>query len=168
MPRFTIDPHATVFEVSFRPALPGFGLRIGPVTGEVEATFVGGRPDLDRPLTAEFSAVVDRLVLGPRIVERSVRAVIGRSRDITTSGRVTGCRRRDQHYELDLELGMPWGRYPIISLGQVEVGADERVHVSGRTEVHPRDVGIPIPRPLPVPATIARWDLVLHPQPIEP
>lgn len=163
MARFEIDPTATEFALRFRPALPGFGFRIGEVTGHVEATFVDGRPDLDQPLTADFTAVVDRMLLGPRIVERTVRTVIGRHRDIATTGRVTGCRPHGDGYELDLELGMPWGRYPIASRGQVVVGPDERVRVTGHTEVHPRQVGVPIPRPVPVPVTIAQWSLVLDP-----
>ncbi|MGI9600708.1 MAG: hypothetical protein ACR2QE_02405 [Acidimicrobiales bacterium] len=165
MARYDIDPGATVFDLSFRPSLPGFGFRIGEVTGEVEATFVDGQPDLDAPLVGEFTAVVDQLLLGPGIVERTVRRVIGRHGEIVTRGRVTACRpHHTDGYELDLELGMPWGDYTIASRGDVAMPSDDRVEVSGRTEVHPRHVGVPIPRLIPVPVTIAAYALVLTPQ----
>jgi len=165
VPRYAIDPDATDFSLSFRPSLPGFGFRIGAVTGEVEATFVNGEPDLAAPLLGEFSAVVDQMLLGPRVVERTVRQVIGHNGEIVTQGRVTACRPHpDAGYELDLELGMPWGSYKIPSRGHVTVDDDRRVTVSGRTEVHPRHVGVPIPRVVPVPVTIAAYELVLDPR----
>ena len=164
MPRYRIDSSTTVFDLSFRPPLPGFGFRIGPVTGEVEATFVDGAPDLGAPLEGEFSAVVDQLLLGPRVVERTVRRVIGHHGEIRTKGRVTACRAHSERgYELDLELGMPWGRYTLPSRGEVTMTGERHIRVSGRTEVHPRHVGVPIPRVLPVPVTIANYDLVLTP-----
>lgn len=164
MPRYRIDETATLFDLSFRPAMPGFGFRLGPVQGEVEATFVDGAPDLDAPLEGEFSAVVDQLLLGPLVIERTVRRVIGHHGEIRTQGRVTACRAHPRRgYVLDLELGMPWGRYTLPSRGEVTVAGDTQVRVSGRTEVHPRQVGVPIPRVVPAPVTIARYDLVLSP-----
>ncbi len=161
MARYSIDPDATRFALSFRPHLPGFGFRIGDVIGEVEATFVDGAPDLEAPMVGEFSAVVDRILLGPGIVERTVRRAIGHHGEIVTQGRVSACRAHHEGYELDLELGMPWGSYTIASRGRVAVHDERRVMVSGRTVVHPRDVGVPIPRVIPVPTTIAAWDLML-------
>ena len=164
MSRWRIDPEQASFKVTFKPGVPGVGLRVRGITGAFEATLdERGQPDLDHPVEGNFEITVDDLTLGPPLLDRAVRGFLGGDDALAASGWM-GDVEPEGHdrYRFALDLELRGTKTRIDALGTTALQADGTVLVKGVSEVDPKRLGIPIPRLLPLTCK-ADWDLRILP-----
>ncbi len=165
MSRWRIDTENTSFKVTFKPGVPGVGLRVRGITGTFEATLdERGHPDLEHPVEGEFEVTVDDLSLGPPLLDRAVRGFLGGDEAIAARGWMgdvvpVG----DEQYRFALRIELRGVQDRIDAIGRTELQPDGTVQVSGTSEVNPKRLGIPIPRLLPL-ICKAHWDLRILPE----
>ena len=164
MSRWRIDTEQASFRVSFRPGVPGVGLRVRGITGTFEATLdERGHPDLDHPVEGSFEITVDDLSLGPPLLDRAVRGFLGGDEALAASGWMGDVEPHgDDRYRFALRLVLRGVEDTVAAVGRTALQPDGTVLVSGVSEVDPKRLGIPIPRLLPLVAK-ADWDLRILP-----
>lgn len=164
MSRWRIDTEHTSFKVTFKPGVPGVGLRVRGVTGTFEATLDDeGQPDLDLPVEGEFEVTVDDLSLGPPLLDRAVRGFLGGDEAIAARGWMGDVEpANDGQFRFALRLELRGVEDRIEALGRTALQPDGSVLVKGTSEVNPKRLGIPLPRLLPLTCK-ADWDLRIVP-----
>ncbi len=162
--RWRIDTENTSFKVTFKPGVPGVGLRVRGITGTFEATLdERGHPDLAHPVEGDFEVTVDDLSLGPPILDRAVRGFLGGDEAIAARGWMGDVEPvGDDQYRFALRLELRGVQDQIDAIGRTELRPDGTVQVRGTSEVNPKRLGIPLPRLLPLTCK-ARWDLRILP-----
>jgi hypothetical protein len=162
--RWRIDTGNTSFKVTFKPGVPGVGLRVRGITGTFEASLdERGQPDLDLPVEGEFEVTVDDLSLGPPILDRAVRGFLGGDDAMAARGWMGDVQPEgDDRYRFKLELELRGVKDTIDAVGTTALQPDGTVKVRGTSEVNPKRLGIPIPRLLPLTCRAA-WDLRILP-----
>ena len=160
MSRWRIDTEATSFRITFKPGVPGVGLRVQGITGTFEATLdERGRPHLEHPVEGEFQMTVDDLSLGPPLLDRAVRGFLRGADEIAVRGwmgDVVPLGHDEYRFGIRLELRGTEDRTDAV--GRTALLEDGSVKVSGTCEVDPRGLGVPLPRLLPLRCRAA-WDL---------
>lgn len=164
MSRWRIDSERTSFFVSFRPGLPGLGLRVTGVTGTFEATLdARGQPHLEHPIEGEFQMTVDDLSLGPPVFSRAVGSFLGGDDEVAVRGWMGDVHPLgDDEYRFGLRLHLRGNEDTIDAVGRTALLEDGTVKVHGTSEVDPRGLGVPIPRLIPLRCRAA-WDLRILP-----
>jgi hypothetical protein len=162
--RWRIDTEQASFKVTFKPGVPGVGLRVRGITGTFEATLdERGQPHLDHPIEGEFRVTVDDLSLGPPLLDRAVRGFLGGDDAVAVSGWMGEAEPvGDDRYRFALDLELRGVQERIHADARTALQPDGTVLVHGVSEVDPKRLGIPIPRILPLRCK-ADWDLRILP-----
>lgn len=171
MSRWSIDSDASRFRITFQPGLPGVGMSIRGITG----TFVAdidedGRPDLDRPVEGEFEITAHDLDLGHPILGRIVRAFLDGDEEVAAQGWINGMEAigggRDDagedRYRFRLRLHLRGHDHDLDAEGTTQREPDGSITVHGTATVDPRDLGVPIPRFIPL-RCLSTWELHVVP-----
>ena len=164
MSRWRIDTEQASFKVTFKPGVPGVGLRVRGITGTFEATLdERGQPDLDHPIEGEFQVTVDDLSLGPPLLDRAVRGFLGGDDEVAVRGWMGEAEPQgDDRYRFALDLELRGVEERIHAHARTALQPDGAVLVLGVSEVDPKRLGIPIPRMLPLRCK-ADWNLRVVP-----
>lgn len=164
MSRWRIDTEQTSFRITFKPGVPGVGLRVRGITGTFEATLdERGRPHLEHPVEGEFQVTVDDLSLGPPLLDRAVRGFLRGDEAVAVKGWMGDVRPEgDDRYRFAIHLELRGVRDRIDAVGHTALQPDGTVAVHGTSEVDPKRLGVPIPRLLPLTARAA-WELRILP-----
>jgi hypothetical protein len=162
--RWRIDTERTSFRITFKPGVPGVGLRVRGITGTFEATLdERGRPHLEHPVEGEFQVTVDDLSLGPPLLDRAVRGFLGGEEAVAVRGWMGDVvPEGDDQYRFGLRLELRGTQDRMDAIGRNALQADGSVQVDGTSEVDPRGLGVPLPRLLPLKCRAA-WELRIVP-----
>lgn len=164
MSAWTIDSEASRFRITFQPGLPGVGMSIRGITGTFEAVVDDeGRPDLDHPVAGEFEITAHDLDLGHPILGRIVAAFLDGDDEVAAQGWIDGMEAiDDERYRFRLRLHLRGHDTDLDAEGTTARQADGSITVHGTATVDPRDLGVPIPRFLPLRCRSA-WELHVVP-----
>jgi hypothetical protein len=162
--RWRIDTEQASFKVTFKPGVPGVGLRVRGITGTFEATLdARGQPHLEHPVEGQFHVTVDDLHLGPPILDRAVRGFLRGDEAVAVKGWMGDVQPEgDDRYRFSLRIELRGVEDRIDAVGRTALQPDGTVRVHGTSEVDPKRLGIPIPRLLPLRCK-ADWDLLILP-----
>lgn len=166
MTRWLIDTDRSSFRVTFQPGLPGVGLSIRGVTG----TFVAdlddrGQPDLDHPVEGEFHLTAHDLDLGHPLLGRAARVFLDGDDEVAVQGWMGDVQPLgDDRYRFGLRLHLRGADHHIDAEGRTTLQPDGSVQVHGTCRVDPRDLGVPLPRLIPL-HCLTDWDLRVVPEP---
>jgi len=161
-----IDTDNSSFRVTFQPGLPGVGLSIRGVTGTFTATLdERGQPDLDQPVEGEFAMTAHDLDLGHPLLGRVVGAFLDGDDDVPVHGWMGDIEPLgDDRYRYGIRLHLRGADHEIAAEGRTTLDPDGSLRVHGTCRVDPRDVGVPIPRFIPL-RCLTTWDLRVLPEP---
>lgn len=150
MSRWWIDPHRTAFRVTFN--LPGLAVNIRGVTGTFLADLdERGQPDLSQPVEGDFAMTVDDLQLGNALLTKVVKRWLGDDDHVAISGWMGDVEPvGDDQYRYHLRLRLRGEEHGMQAIGRTALQPDGSVQVHGSSEVDPRQVGVPIPRAIPL------------------
>jgi len=160
--RYRIDTDAASFTVRFRPGMPGVGARVSGVQGSFDATMdADGRVDLSAPVGGSFTLHIDELQMGNRVLTAATRRWLAGDDEVAVQGAIDDVRPAgDGTYQMALAMTMRHHTYHLSANGSLRATVGDNLAVTGTTEVHPSEVGVPIPRFLP-PTVVVAWDLLL-------
>lgn len=165
---WVIDTDGSRFRITFQPGLPGVGLSIRGITGTFVATLDDhGRPDLDHPVAGEFEITAHDLDLGHPVLGRVVKTFLDGDDEVAAQGWIDGMEPAgggdgEDRYRIALRLHLRGHDHALDAEGTTRVEPDGSITVRGTTVVDPRDLGVPIPRFIPLRCRSA-WDLRVLP-----
>ena len=162
MAQWLIDTEGSAFRVTFQPGLPGVGMSIKGVTGTFTADVdEAGRPDLDRPVEGTFQLTAHDLDHGHPLLGRVIRAFLDGDEEVPVHGSIGGVEAlEDERLRFRLRLHLRGADHDLDAEGTTEREPDGTLVVHGTARVDPRDLGVPIPRFIPL-RCISTWDLRL-------
>lgn len=160
MHEFEIVTEETSIEVSFKPSLAGLGARATGLQGVLQASLdASGRVDMSRPVRGDFSVAVDDFDLGNRLINFAATKWLGGEDGLAVEGRIGGFKAiGDDSFEADVATLMRRQEYGLKTSGSLLGSAEEGIRLLGLTKIHPRDVGVPVPR-FGIPWVMVRWDI---------
>lgn len=138
----------TTVDVGFKPSLPGLGARATGLQGALHASLdENGNVDLSKPVRGDFSVSVDDFDLGNRLVNFAATKWLGGEAGLAVEGRIDGFKPTGQDsFEAALSATMRRQEYALTTSGELRGSAEEGIRIIGLTKLHPRDVGVPVPR----------------------
>lgn len=157
---FEIDDERSDFTVSFRPPVPGFGVRLSGLSGQFTIPLLeDGEPDLDGTAEGEFACGVRGLKLGNPVLTRMGRSWLDDGTDSPIRGSIgESSPLGDGRHQLTLHLTLRGATHPLESVGTIATAGDDLI-VAGTTRVRPTDIGFPFPLPVPM---VATSDYAIH------
>jgi hypothetical protein len=148
MNRFEIVMEETTVDVGFKPSLPGLGARATGLQGALHASLnADGKVDLSKPVRGDFSVSVDDFDLGNRLINFAATKWLGGDAGLAVQGRIDAFKPTGQDsFEAALAASLRRQEYALTTSGQLHGSAQEGIRITGLTKLHPRDVGVPVPR----------------------
>lgn len=162
MQHFEIITERTSIDVRFDPHLPGLGARATGLTGYLKGMVDDeGMVDISRPVSGEFTVLVGDFDLGNRLITYAAKKWLGRESDLAVRGHLGGFKPlRDGRFEATVVSQLKGLHYELAGEGTLRRHCSRTLVLNGLTRLHPRDVGVPVPR-FGIPWVHVHWDIAL-------
>ncbi len=163
MQHFEIITEQTSIDVRFDPHLPGIGVRATGLAGFLRGSVDDeGKIDVSRPIAGGFNVAVGDFDLGNRLITYVMRKWLGDQSDLMVRGRLGGFRSTSPgSFEATVVSELKGRDFDLSASGSFVQSEADSVSLKGLTRLHPRDVGIPLPR-FGIPHVHVHWDIALR------
>jgi len=162
VPTYVIATDRSALSISFKPTLPGPGIRICELRGEFEiAASDDGTVDWDQPASGHFEFRVDVLSVESNAMALGAPQLLGPSRLDRVTGELIDVRRTGHdRFESTVRVALADLELTMAANGRFILDGSDRITVHGKTCMDSNQLGVYLP-PFLNSMVHARWKLVL-------